>query len=123
MDDDDVAAVLMEERAAAGLDREELVRRAGFEPASAARRLHDLLHDGRAVAVGARVISAAALAALEARAEAELETFHAAKPEEPGWPVRRSANAWARASSQKCAMRYSPGCCHAASSGAQTDWR
>jgi selenocysteine-specific elongation factor len=81
-----IVSLLLAESAGRGLDDGALVRRAGLDPEQARVALASRVADGRAMAAGGRVFSAAVATDLEKRVLEEVERFHREEPGESGIP-------------------------------------
>jgi selenocysteine-specific elongation factor len=85
-DSDSVIAAFVDERAAAGLERQAVVGRAGLSPAEAGRAIERLTADGRVVAIEDLLVSRRVLDDLSTRLVAELEAHHREQPLSAGLP-------------------------------------
>jgi selenocysteine-specific elongation factor len=82
----DAVMSFIDERGAAGLDRNALVARAGLTPADAARVAGVLVESRRATAVAQLLVASSAVDSLSVRLVAALEAHHAAEPLSEGVP-------------------------------------
>jgi selenocysteine-specific elongation factor len=85
-DSDSVIAAFVDERGAAGLERQAVVGRAGLSPAEAGRAIERLTADGRVVAIEDLLVSRRVLEDLSTRLVAELEAHHREQPLSAGLP-------------------------------------
>ncbi len=83
---DSVVPAIIEERGAAGLDRQALVSRAGLSPVQARSAIERLTADGRVVAIEEPAVARRVLDDLSARLLAELEAHHRSQPLSAGLP-------------------------------------
>ena len=83
---DSVVPAIIEERGAAGLDRQALISRVGLSPVQARRATERLTGHGRVVAIENLLIARRVLDDLSARLLAELEAHHRSQPLSAGLP-------------------------------------